>query len=483
MKNKSVYYTLLEIFFVLLLAGCAAGPDFKRPARPDVTRYTESPLSQKEKSAPRSLDGRQHLISGAPVDARWWRTFHSPKLDGLIEQAFKINPTIDAARAVFRQAQELYAARAGSTLYPQVTADLGAQRQRMNPGVFGQTGDSREFALYTASVGVHYNLDLAGGNRRALEALAAKVDYQRFELKAARLNLAGSIATTAITQAWLGAQINVTQAMLHAQEEQLSLVRKRLKFGQVSQDEVLSLQIQVERTRAGLTQLRNQWRQTKHLLAVLAGHSPAIGGLPVFHLQDFTLPPNLPLVIPSELVRHRPDIQAAEALLHAANANYGAAAARLYPQLNLSADLGSQALTAGSLFAGGSGIWTLAGQLTQPLFDRGLPAEKRAAFAEFNAADAQYRAVVLESFRNVADVLRSLENDSERMAALSAAAAASKKMLDSTQSKYSLGAASYYDLLIARQQYQQTQFDLAEARGRRLINSVDFYQAMGGGIK
>ena len=214
---------------------------------------------------------------------------------------------------------------------------------------------------------------------------------------------------------------------------------------------------------------------------MLAGRAPGKEGLPSFSLDEFSLPTVLPLVVPSELVRARPDIQAAEAVLHTANAEYGVAVANLYPQLNLSANLGSQALTTGALFGSGSAVWSLVGQLTQPLFNPGLPAKKRAALAAFEAAAANYQNVVLESLRNVADVLRALVNDAQRLAALAAADAAARGSLESMQRRYALGAASYIQLLVAEQQSQQTRINLIEARSRRLINSAALYQAMGGG--
>jgi NodT family efflux transporter outer membrane factor (OMF) lipoprotein len=329
---------------------------------------------------------------------------------------------------------------------------------------------------------VHYQLDLAGGNRRALEALAAGVDYRRFELNAVRLGLAGNIATAAINHARLAVQLEATAAIVRAQDEQLRLTHERVRIGQASPDEVLSLQAQAEQTRAELPALRKQLQQTEHLLALLAGRSPGEGGVPAFALTDFTLPAKLPLVVPSELVRRRPDIQAAEALLHAANADYGVAVARLYPQLNLSANLGSQALTTGALFGGGSAVWSLVGQLTQPLFNPGLPAEKRAALAAFDAAAANYQNVVLESFRNVADTLRAVESDAQTLIAVAAADAAAQASLQSVARQYRLGAVSSLQLLIAQQQAQQIRINLVAAQAQRLVDSVALYKALGGGV-
>ena len=464
------------------LAGCAAGPDFQRPAAPDVARYTATAVASETALTPTQFGEAQRLLEGLPVDAQWWRSLGSPALDGLIADAFQASPTLAAVSANLRQAQELLAARAGSTQYPQVDAGLGAQRQQQSPSSQGVGGDTRQFSLYNASVGVHYNLDLAGGNRRALEALAARTDYRRFELDAARLSLAGNIATAAITRARLSAQMDTTSAIVRDQDEQVQLAHERVRLGQASPDEVSSLQVQTEQTRAELPALRKQLQQTEHLLAVLAGRAPGMGGIAAFTLLDFTLPAELPLVVPSELVRRRPDIQAAEALMHAANADYGVAVAKLYPQLNLSASLGSQALTTGALFGGGSAVWSLIGQLTQPLFNPGLPAEKRAALAAFDAAAANYQSVVLESLRNVADTLRAVENDAQTLAALAAADAAARASLQSAEQKYRLGAASHLDLLIARQQVQQTQLGVVTAKTQRLTDSVAVYQAMGGAI-
>ncbi len=481
MKYENIHILIASAVVAGLLAGCAVGPDFNRPAGPDVAVYTASPMPANTAAAPVVLGESQRFVPGALVNPQWWHELGSPRLDALIDLALQANPTLASAQATLRQAQEVYAARAGSSLYPQVDATLGSQRQRFSPSTSGQAGDTREFNLYNAGVNVHYTFDPAGGTSRELEALAASIDIQRFKLEGARLTLTANIVTTAVTRASLAAQIEAIEAILSSQEKQLGLTRERVRLGQAVADDVLSLQTQVEQTRAGISLLRNQFQQSEHLLAVLVGQAPGTGGLAFISLQEFILPVDLPLTVPSDLVRTRPDIQAAEAMLHAANAEYGVAIAKLYPQLNLSAGLGTQALTTGALFGGGSAIWSLVGQLIQPLFRPGLPGEKRAALAAFDAAASNYRYVLLESLRNVADVLRALDNDAQRLSALSAADTAAQGSLESMQHRYSLGAAAYVQLLIAQQQSQQTRISLIEAQARRLIDSAAFYQAMGGG--
>ncbi len=466
--------------FAALLAGCAAGPDFRPPAVPGVDRYTATALPAPTLATATELGGAQQLVSGTDVNVQWWQALGSPRLEALMVQALAASPTLAAAQATLRQAQENYAAQAGVTRYPQVDANLGAQRQRFNPAALGQAADAREFDLYNANVGVHYQLDLAGGNRRTLEALAARTDYQRYELAGAQLTLATNIANAAIRQAQLSAQLEASGSILQAQEQQLELTRGRVRLGQAAPDEAATLQTQVEQTRANVPLLRQQVQQHQHLLAMLAGRAPGAGDLPSFQLNEFTLPAELPLVLPSELVRRRPDIRASEALLHAANADYGVAIATLYPQLDLSANLGSQALSTGALFGPGSAVWALVAQLTQPLFNPGLPAQKRAALASFDAAAAHYQGVVLESLRNVADVLRALENDAQILAARTAADQAAQTALTAVGHRYTLGVASYTQLLTAQQQVQQTRVEIVAAQAQRLIDSVALYQAMGG---
>jgi NodT family efflux transporter outer membrane factor (OMF) lipoprotein len=383
------------------------------------------------------------------------------------------------AEATLRQAQELYAAQAGSSLYPQVGANLGAQQQRFSPSTSGLTGDAREFGLYNAGVAINYTLDLAGGNRRTLEALAARVDYQRYQLEGARLTLVAGIITTSVNQANIYEQIEATKDILQIQEEQLELTKERVRLGQAIAYEVSTLQTTVEQTRATIPLLNTQLQQNKHRLAVLTGRPPGSRNVQVFTLAEFTLPVDLPLIVPSELVHSRPDIQAAEALLHVANAEYGVAIAQLYPQVNLSASLGLQALTADTLFNVSSTVWSLVGQLTQPLFKPGLPAEKRAALAGLDAAAANYQSIVLEALRNVADVLRAVENDAERLRALTAAYTSAKQSFNSVERRYELGAIGYVELLIAQQQLQQTRINVIEAQAQRLLDSAALYQAMG----
>ncbi len=462
------------------LAACATAPTFQRPAAPAADAYTANAMLTPTDSAGGALIASQRFVSMPADSAPWWRALGSAKLDTLIAVALKESPTAMAAEATLRQSQELFAAQSGSTRLPQMDATLGAQRQRFNPAALGQNSEAREFGLFSALIGVRYKLDLFGGNRRSLEALAARADYRRYEWDAARLSLSAAIVRTAITQAQLVAQLEALDAMLHIDEEQLTIARERLRIGVASPDEVLAAQQQRDQTRAGILPQRQLAEQSAHLLATLAGRAPGASGLPSFAMSDLMLPRELPVIVPSELVRRRPDVQAAEALMHAANAEYGAAVAKLYPQINLSSSVGAQALSAGALFGGGTAIWSLVSQLTQPLLNPALPAEKRAALAAFESATANYQGVVLESLRDMADILRALDNDAQTLSALASADEASQAALKSVERQYARGAVSYLQVLIARKQSRQAQIAVLGARSRRLFDSVWYYQAVGG---
>lgn len=465
-----------------LLISCASGPDFIPPEAPRISSYTPAPLPENTASSPGMLGNPQRFVTVGNVPVQWWKEFQSEKLNLLIEKALATSPTLEAAAATLRQAHETYEAKSGSTLYPQATGSLGAQRAGINSAPSGLPDGERTFNLFNAGIGVSFNFDLAGGNRRLLESLAAQVDYRGFVLEGARLTLAANVASAAVLQAELHAQIDAARDIVKNQEEQLALSRHRIRLGAAARKEELALQSQLEKDRAAIPLLKTRLAATDSLLATLAGMMPSDTGLPRFLLADFTLPSELPLLVPSELVRKRPDIRSAEALLHAAGAQYGASLANVYPKITLSATLGSQALTTAALFGSGSMVWGLASQLVQPLFNPGLRAESRAAKAAMEAAEANYRQAILQSFRNVADTLQALAGDAAALVGQTAAHESAVKSLRITQREYSLGATDHLQVLIARRQADGLRIAAIESRGRRLSDTIALYGAMGGGI-
>lgn len=475
--NTTIHPALIATALSITLTGCAVAPGYLPPAPPDAAGYTAAPVIATA-AADVPLGRAQQWVEGA-MPAQWWRMLRAPALDAMVDEALRSSPTLAAAEAVLIQAREAWAAQAGVTQWPQADLSVGAQGQQISPSTQGLPGAPREFALYNASVGVRYRFDLAGGADSSLRALAARADTRRHELDAARHALAANVATAAITRARLAAQLAAQSAILNTQDELVRLARVRTRLGQAAPDEVSALTAQAELTRASLPPLEKALEQTEHLLAVLAGRNPA-QGVPAFTLSDFELPESLPVAVPSVWARGRPDIQAAEASLRAAHAELGAAIARQYPQLTLSASLGSQALSSAALFGGSATVWNLLGQLTQPLFNAGLPAEKRAAAAALEAARAGYQRVVLEALRNVADALRAVEHDARTLAAVARAVRAAEEQHRVTERQYRAGAASAVQLLAADQQLLQSRTGLIAAQAQRLADTVALSAALVG---
>jgi len=467
-----------------VLAGCAVGPDFHTPEAPAATAYTASAMPPETAASPGPGGTAQRLVPEQEIPAQWWTLFHSTALDQLVRQALADNPTLTAAQATLRQSQESLRALVGSALFPSVDANVSISRQKISGAAFGQPESQfSPFTLYNASVSVSYALDLFGGARRELEALQSQVDFQRFQLEGAYLTLTSNVVTTAVKEASLRAQIRATLEIVAALEKQLDLVERQFQLGGVARSDVLTQRVQLAQTRATLPPLEKELALTRHQLAVLAGRLPGeAAALPEFDLDGLELPQQLPVSLPSSLVRQRPDVRASESLLHAASAQVGVATANLYPRLTLSGSYGSEAVKPGSLFSGGTEVWSLGAGLLQPLFHGGeLSAKRRAAVAAYDQAAAQYRATVLLAFQNVADVLRALEADARTLQAQADAEAAAHDTLDLTQKQFQLGAVSYLLLLNAERQYQQSRISLVQAQAVRFADTAALFQALGGG--
>ncbi|MBN9288900.1 MAG: RND transporter [Gammaproteobacteria bacterium 39-13] len=466
------------------LQGCAVGPDFKSPPAPNTPIYTESPQPEQTVSAPVNGGKTQYLIAGEDIPELWWTLFHCEALNALIVQGIANSPNLKSAQAALKQAQENYRAQAGTYLYPTVDLQGFAERQKFSGAAFG-TPDSTSssiFNLFNTQVNVSYTLDVFGKNRRDLEALCAQVDYQRYQLEATYLALTANISTTAITEASLEAQKNATIEIIQLEQNLLNIVQKQFELGGASRSDVLSQESQLAQAKASLPPIEKSLAQTRHSLAILIGCLPSESDIPTFSLDALNLPEDLPISLPSRLVRQRPDIRASEALLHQASAQIGVATANLLPQFTINGTYGWEALKLSDLFKPSTNIWTIIGQITQPLFHGGaLLAQRRAAIAAYEQALAQYRQTVLEAFQNVADALRAVEMDAKTLKAQAEAESTAKNLLIITQEQYQLGAVNYLSLLNAQNQYQQALIKRIQAQAARYTDTAALFQAIGGG--
>lgn len=471
-------------FGVLLLAGCAVGPDFKTPAalteKDDVSVFSRTSLAQHTASAPTLAGEAQRFAQAQTIPAQWWTVFHSEALDQLVRLGLSNSPTLLSAQATLRQAQENYSAQAG-TFFPSIGVGGNASHQR-SPFTQTQIPGGTIYSLFNASVNVSYTVDVFGGQRRTLENLGAAVDYQRYQVEAAYLSLTSNIVTTAIQEAALRAQIAATQELLSAQEKALSLVEQQERFGSISRGPVLTQRTLVTQTRAQLPALKKSQEQMRHQLTLLVGKLPNEAGLPSLDLTQLQLPKDLPVSLPSELVRQRPDIRASEALLHQANAQVGVATANLYPSITLTASDGSSTFRFKDLFSNGFGFWSLIGSVTSPILDGGtLRAKRRASEAALDAAAGQYKQTVLVAFQNVANALSALQHDATTLQMQAEAELVARESLDMTNNQYQFGSVNILSVLDAQRSYQQARIALIQAQTARFTDSAALFQALGGG--
>ncbi|OZI75034.1 efflux transporter outer membrane subunit [Bordetella genomosp. 12] len=461
-------------WLLLLLAGCAVGPDFQRPA-PDGT-----PLAAPAQVGQGSE--MQRLQPGADVPAQWWRLFESPVLDGLVRQALADSPTLAQARAKLTQAREAANAEAGSRLLPAVDAKLSGVRQRVDPSSMGiDMPQPDPFALYNASIAVSYTLDIWGAERRAVEASLAEAERMAYEWQAARMTLAANVVTTAIRQAGQREALQAASALAEAQQAQLQIVRKRLDAGAVAEREWRAQAALVAQTQAQLPALRQELARSTHQLAVYLGQDP--GNMPDtgLTLASLKLPADIPVSLPSALARQRPDILAAEAAWHHAAAEVGVATANLYPRLTLTAGFGSQRTHTNDL-SNGINIWNIGLGLAQPLFRGGeLRARKRGAQAAYEAAAAAYRDTVLQGWQQVADSLRALEHDAETLTQQRQAEAQTEAVYTIASGQYRVGGISQLNLLDAQRQLFAARRDRIQAQTDRYTDTAALMHALGGG--
>ncbi|GJE70532.1 efflux transporter outer membrane subunit [Methylorubrum podarium] len=470
------------------LGGCMVGPDYRPPADPPVTRYTPEPLKNPSAAdAIRTQQGGsadQSFVPGADIPGRWWTLFRSKKLNRLVEEALANNPTLDAAQASLRIAQQNVLAQRG-TLFPTLTANpqaLGARAPGLDLQSPLQDQNQYLYSLYTPQVTVAFNPDVFGGNRRQIQALEAEAENQRFQLEAAYLSLTANVVTAAIQEAALRAQIEATKRAIQAQTEILELYNKQLKLGQIAGADVVQQQAALSLSQQQLPPLEKQLAQQRNLLTALTGRFPSDEVAETFTLSALHLPTRLPVSLPSHLVQQRPDVKAAEAQVKEASANVGVAVANRLPQFTITATAGSSAVRLVQLTNPAAGFFTIIGQATQPIFDAGtLYRRQRASEETLNQAQAQYRATVITAFQNVADSLRALQSDAKAVAAASAAEKATSESLGLVRKQYAAGAVNATQVLIAQQSYLSALVTSAGARATQYADTVALFQALGGG--
>ncbi|WP_408583398.1 efflux transporter outer membrane subunit [Paraburkholderia tropica] len=459
----------------LLASACSWGPDGKPPAMPQPAHYGAEPQAAQTVAA---QGVAQQFDVGAQPVPQWWTLYDSPQLDALVEEGLANSPNLTAADHSLQAAKEQLRGQIGSSMLPTVDALGTAQRQRA-PGIPQLGIDKLQYDVFAGLVEVRYSFDLFGATRLNNAALASRVNMQVFQFESARRALAANIVASALGAATLHAQIDTTVQLIALANAQADEMQKRYALGAVSHTDLLNAQQSAASLAANLPGLRQQWTAMRHALAVLLGRTPD-NAPPDLDLASLHLPQQVPVVVPSELLKTRPDIEAASAALIAASADVGAATAQMFPSITLSAGLGQAGFSWPVVTSGVGALWAIGASLTQPIFHGGaLVAQRRAALQTYDAANASYRQTVLAAFQDVADRLASLEHDAQALDAAGTSAQAAQGVYDDTNARYKLGALPYYAVRQSEQQWRNARLDEIRYRGARLSDTAALFQAMG----
>lgn len=460
-----------------LLAGCAAvGPDYVAPEAPIASAYT----------APgEALPPQAEL--GASVAQEWWNLFGSTELDGLVRQALAGNPSLEAARARLSAARQTVLSQS-----PQLQGDLsaGVRREHVNLAGFGFTGglgggqlENPTVSLYSVGAAVSYDFDLFGGARRERESREARARAAEAELQAAYLSLTGQVVTQVVAIAVLTDQIEAAEDLVARDRDLITLTQKGFQGGSGTRLDISAAESQLAADEAALPGLRQQLAVARHALALLLGKTPSDYTPPAFTLEAIALPGRLPLTLPSQLARSRPDIRAAEARLHAATAQIGVAEARLYPDLTLSANLTQSALAPEDIFSPDFSGWSV-GPLgvSLPLLNRGsLRAQSKAAAAAADAAATDYRATVLSAFGQIADVLQAIEQDEAAYTAQGRALESAGETLRLNRLRYQGGKSGSQPVIDAQRAFERQRQAYLRIGAQRRLDAAQLLLASGGG--
>lgn len=475
MKPLAKLPTLVAVAVTAVLAGCAVGPDFKRPDPPHAQQYVAPKAATDASSA-----DRQELLLGESPANEWWHFFGSDALDQIVARALASNRRLTAEQWSLAQSQELVSAKSGGR-WPEIEATAGSGRQKYGSQFLGPLPKPPPFTYFSVGATVSYSLDFTGNLTRTIEQQRALAEYQQHQVEAAQLAVTGNAVNQALEVASLRAQIGTVEALLDRDRENLKLVQVAFDAGSVSRLDVVSAQSQLASDTTLLPPLRQQLAEARHALALTLGVAPADTSLPDLDLAQLTLPPQLPVSLPSELARRRPDILSAESQLHAATAAVGVATSNLYPRINLTGSTGQQSITSGQLFDSSSNVWSIASGLVAPIFDGGtLRAEKRAAVDAMRASAATYEHTVLTAFSQVADSLEALDNGAEQLSAQANAEAAARDTVAMTRQSYNEGNVGVLQVLDAERRYQQARLGYVRAQAQRYVDTAQLMLALGG---
>ncbi|MDM0080164.1 efflux transporter outer membrane subunit [Variovorax sp. J31P179] len=448
------------------LAGCAVGPDYRRPSLPEGV------------SAPAFKEsGAWKTAAPATVDAAhpWWTGFDDPRLDALIEEANGANQSLRLAEAQYREAQALVQnAQAGWA--PTLGLDLSGQRARSQ----NSTGATVEGNTHAWSLQAAWEPDLWGRVRRAVEGAADSAQASDADLAAARLAVQAAVANDYIQLRMTDAQQRLYDRTIEAYRKSLQITRSQYRAGVVTRADVDLADTTLQSTQALALDTQLTRRQLEHAIAVLLGKTPSQFSI----AADDSLPslPAVPMAVPSELLERRPDIAGAERRAASANAGIGYAQAAYYPSLSLSAAGGFAGAGFGNWFAAPGKVWALGAAVAQNLFDGGQRnAQVAQARATFDASSASYRQTVLAGFQEVEDNLAALDLLAQERQVQDGAVASARNAERVSLSQFRAGATTYLAVIASQTLALNNERTALQLQSRQFAAQVALFKALGGG--
>ncbi len=463
-RETRLSITLLAAFAAL--AGCAVGPDYERPHTEAPAEYRGAPTASTEHSL---------------ADLDWSQVFPDPVLAELIHTGLANNFDLRTAAARVEEYRS-YAGVARGALFPQVGVGLGYSANNnsrlQDPALFASDHTDRN---YNASVQLSWEFDLFGRLRRQDESAIALWLASEQGRRSVVVTLIGDLATAYYTLLELDLELDISIKTLKSNTDQVQFYSDRLEGGASNRLEVDQAEANRASTAATLHDVERRIALQENLINLLLGRGPG----PVPRGDSLTaqsLPPELPLGLPLQLLERRPDILQAEQGLVSANADIGAAKALFFPSISITAATGGLSHDFNDLGKSDAGIWSFGANIFQPLFQGGaIRSNYAAAKARFDQAMAQYQKAVQNGFRDTADAVATIEKKRAAAIEVEKGVVALRDAADLARSRYEGGLSSYLDILIADQSLFSAELSLARIRADEHIAVVSLYRALGGG--
>jgi outer membrane protein, multidrug efflux system len=466
--------------FFLLAAGCTVGPNYRKPDLPVPSMWNEA---------------QQKGVQVRPTElTRWWTSFNDPLLNSLIERAVRSNLDLRIAEGRIREARATRVLAAAGA-WPTVNVSSAYSRNRASANAIGSpsqnggavsvapSGASLEQNFYQTGFDASWEIDVFGGIRRSVEAADATLQATVEDWRDVLVSLLGEVAKNYIDLRGSQRRLDVTRDNLKAQLETLELTKVRFQAGLASDLDVAQQEAQAHSTAAQIPTLETSLKQAAYGLDVLLGSQPgSLWDELAVEKAIPTLPPEVLVELPAELLRQRPDIRRAERQLAAATAQVGVATADLYPKFSLVGNVGLQSVSASDWFTGRSRNWSIGPTVTWPVFDAGrIRANIEIRNAQQEQALGVYEKTVLTAFQDVEVSLVAYAKEQERSRSLVTAVAANQRALAMAHELYIRGLSDFLNVLEAQRALSLTENDFAQSQATMASNLVSLYKALGGG--